>query len=190
MSARVIFLTHAEVEIDPAVPVPEWGLSATGRQRHEAFAADERLDSVRAIYSSEERKAMEGAAAPAERLRLTPRRRADMGENDRSATGYLPPEEFWPVVDRFFAEPETSVLGWEPARAAQNRIVGAMHAAMAEAPEGDLLVVAHGGVGALLRCRLAGREITRDAGQPHPGGGCWFAFDRATMGNLTEWTAI
>ena len=48
---------------------------------------------------------------------------AALHENDRSATGYLPPDRFEAVADRFFAEPETSVLGWERAVDAQARIV-------------------------------------------------------------------
>jgi hypothetical protein len=37
MSRAVYFITHADVRIDPAVPVPRWGLSARGRARHEVF---------------------------------------------------------------------------------------------------------------------------------------------------------
>src|SRR5262249_27973892 len=38
-----------------------------------------------------------------------------LGENDRLATGYLPRLEFEAAVDEFFARPQTSVRGWEPA---------------------------------------------------------------------------
>ena len=42
-------------------------------------------------------------------LRLTPIIRADLGENDRSATGYLPKAEFEAMADAFFARPDESV---------------------------------------------------------------------------------
>ena len=36
--ASLIFITHPEVVIDPARPVPEWPLNATGRARMERFS--------------------------------------------------------------------------------------------------------------------------------------------------------
>lgn len=191
MSDGVIFLTHAEVEIDPEVPVPEWGLSAVGRGRHARFATDPALDGVRSIYASTERKAVEGATAVAEATGLAVTQDQGLGENDRSATGYLPPDEFWPVVEQFFGAPDVSVRGWETARDAQARIVAAVERVLRGAPaEGDVLIVSHGGVGTLLRCHLAGTDITKDNGQPHPGGGCWFTFGRAMDAPASEWSAI
>ena len=38
-------------------------------------------------------------------LRLTPIILADLGENDRSATGYLPKAEFEALADAFFSAP-------------------------------------------------------------------------------------
>lgn len=191
MSGNVIFLTHAEVDIDPSVPVPMWGLSAEGRRRHAAFAASEAVSAVSKVCSSTERKALEAAAPVADRMGLPLVRHEDLGENDRSATGYLPPAAFWPMVDRFFGSPDLSAEGWETARAAQRRIVGAVGRVLAQAPvEGDVLIVSHGGVSALLRHHLLGSDIDRSQGQPHPGGGCWFAFDRAMTGHPTDWRII
>ena len=48
-----------------------------------------------------------------------------IGENDRSATGFLPREEFWATADLFFAHPTESIRGWERAIDAQARIVAA-----------------------------------------------------------------
>lgn len=190
MSGRAIFLTHAEVVIDPKVPVPDWGLSPTGAARHAGFAKDPAIHGVRAIYSSTERKARQAAAIVGSSLDLSVNEREDLGENDRSSTGFLPEQEFWPVVEAFFAEPDASVRGWESARGAQTRIRQAAQAVMDDAPEGDVLIAAHGGVGTLLRCNLMGIEITKSQSQPHAGGGCWFAFDRALTGAPTDWKAI
>lgn len=186
----VIFVTHGEVEIDPEVSVPEWGLNETGRQRHADFAASEAVAGVTSVFSSTERKALEAAAPVAERFGLPVLSRSDLGENDRSATGYLPPDEFWAVVEEFFARPDVAIRGWERARDAQRRIVAAVRACLNEAREGRVLIVAHGGVGTLLRCHLANVEITKSHGQPHPGGGCYFQFDRTMDGPPTEWRAI
>jgi len=171
---RLIFLTHAEVAQDPQVPVPDWPLSPQGQARHDAFASSGVADAVTTLCSSYERKARDGAAPVAARLGLTPRAIRALGENDRSATGYLPPAEFERMADAFFAQPDTAVRGWERARAAQARVVAALETLSdLDDSAGDILVVAHGGVGALFRCHLKGREITREEDQP-TGGGNWF----------------
>lgn len=38
-----------------------------------------------------------------------------LGENDRSATGYLPHEEFEAAANAFFEQPDASFCGWETA---------------------------------------------------------------------------
>ena len=169
-TGRVLYLSHPQVAIDPAVPVPDWPLSALGRERVEKFAASPSLSGVQAIYSSAERKAVDTGSILAERLGLPLVTVEAMHENDRSATGYLPPERFEAVADRFFAEPETSVLGWERAVDAQARIRAAVaRVAAASAGAGDVAVVAHGAVGALLLCALAGEAISRARDQPFQG---------------------
>jgi broad specificity phosphatase PhoE len=76
------------------------------------------------------------------------------------------------MAEAFFANPEASVRGWERAADAQARIVAAVRAVVEESPEGDVLVAAHGAVGALLRGHLLGAPISRALDQP--GQGCWF----------------
>ena len=62
MPADIVrYLTHPQVQIDPAVPVPQWGLSPVGRARTEALANASWLASTTQIVSSGERKAIETA---------------------------------------------------------------------------------------------------------------------------------
>lgn len=187
---RIVFLTHAQVEIDPGVPVPDWGLSAEGQARHAAFAASAIVPAVSAIYASAERKAREGAAPVALRLGLPVRVVPPLGENDRASTGFLPPPDFERMADRFFAEPDTAVEGWERARAAQARITAAIGTIAAlDRTAGDILIVAHGAVGALWRCHLKGCAITRAEDQP-AGGGCWFETRSDTWSAPAGWSRI
>ena len=115
-----------------------------------------------------------------------------LGENDRLATGYLPRLEFEAAVDEFFARPQTSVRGWEPAAEAQARIVRAVEQILSQtSAEGDLAIVGHGGTGTLLYCHLAGLPIDRRYDQPATNGGNWFIFDRATRKLLFDgWRSI
>jgi broad specificity phosphatase PhoE len=146
------------------------------------------------IFSSQERKALELAdllAATAGTVVL-----ADhlMGENDRSATGFLPPPLFEATADRFFARPHESVDGWERAIDAQRRIVAAVTTALASVPEGvPAVFCGHGAVGTLLKCHVGSRPITRDEDQGRTGaagGGNCFVFDLARGEVDGEWTAM
>ncbi|MCA0922893.1 histidine phosphatase family protein [Pseudooceanicola nanhaiensis] len=177
MPRMIRYLTHPQVTVDPAIEVPRWSLNATGRARVAALAAAPgALRATTRIISSDETKAIETATPLAEALGLRVEVRPGLHENDRSATGFLPPDAFEAVADAFFAAPDTSVRGWETAFAAQARILAGVTACLAEPSEGDVLFVGHGGVGTLLYCALAGLPIDRQHDQGPGGGGCWFGF--------------
>jgi len=165
------------------------GLSDIGRARTFAMLDQPWVRSVRRIVSSGERKAMETAEILASHLRLAVEIRERMHENDRSATGFLPPPEFEAVADQFFAKPHESVRGWKRAIDAQHRIVSEV-AAVLDGDEGDDIALAgHGGVGTLLLLSLNGREIGREADQP-AGGGNFFAYDIGTRRVIHGWRPI
>ncbi len=189
-----IYLTHPQVAIDPEVPVPDWGLSELGRTRAQMATALPWAGAIRHVISSAERKAIETANIFAESARLPVQTIETLHENDRSATGFLPPEEFEKVADQFFAEPDQSIRGWETARAAQERIVSAVRQCLAELPGAEpVLFTGHGGVGTLLKCHLTGAPISRIHDQPG-GGGCWYRFDKADLmsqaANALSWEAL
>lgn len=167
--ARLYFITHPEVTIDPRTPVGRWGLSGRGIARMREFSSSRVPEDVRAIWSSTETKAIEAAGILAGALGLGIDVCKALGENDRSATGFLPPQEFEAVADRFFAEPEASIRGWERAADAQARVKKAVSRIVAGHGEGDLAIVAHGAVGTLLYCALAGLPIDRSFDQPSQG---------------------
>lgn len=170
MTATIYYLSHPEVTIDPAVPVPDWGLSAKGRERVLAVRDAAWVQACRRIVSSAERKAVETAELIAQASDATIEVRPAMHENDRSATGFLPPPEFEAVADQFFARPEASVRGWERAVDAQARILAEFRSLTAgQYPAQSLLLIGHGGVGTLLYCALAGLAIDRRHDQPRAG---------------------
>lgn len=184
-----LYITHPQVAIDPSVPVPDWGLSDRGRERARLAAARDWARRLGRIVASMERKAIETAQILAAG-RLAVETDHAMGENDRSATGYLPPEAFEAAADMFFAHPEQSFRGWERAADAQARIVAAVERALAgHDPALPIAFVGHGGVGTLLKCRLAGVPIRRSGDQP-AGGGNLFAFRLADRAVACDWTAM
>lgn len=190
MTADIVrYLTHPQVQIDPDVPVPQWGLSPIGRTRTEALVNASWLTRTTQIVSSGERKAIETAEIIAARLGIMIEIREAMHENDRSATGFLKPAEFEQVADQFFAEPHLSVRGWERAIDAQARIVREAEAVLARNRSGDVLFVGHGAVGTLLFCHYAGHPIDRRHDQFAGGGNC-FAFGREARQIVHGWRRI
>ncbi|MER9235203.1 phosphoglycerate mutase family protein [Mesorhizobium sp. M0622] len=183
------YVTHPQVQVDATIPVPEWGLSDIGRARTVAMLDQPWVGSIRRIVSSAERKAMETAEIVARHLRLVVEVRERMHENDRSATGFLPPPEFEAVADQFFANPHKSICGWERAIDAQHRIVSEIDAVLGTADADDIAFVGHGGVGTLLLLCLSGREISRQADQP-AGGGNYFAYDIDARRVIHGWQPI
>jgi broad specificity phosphatase PhoE len=180
--ATVFFITHPDVVIDTAVPVPDWALSERGRARMRAMTVRPWARGVRRIFASNERKARDAAQILADGIGLGGYRViVELGENDRSATGFLAKDEFEATADAFFAQPLQSIRGWEPAADAQARIVDAVEQTVSQTPEGaDIAIVGHGGTGTLLYCHLAGLPIDRRYDQPATNGGNWLAFDRAS----------
>ncbi|OYX08816.1 MAG: histidine phosphatase family protein [Rhizobiales bacterium 32-66-8] len=170
-----LYVSHPQVQVDPQVPVPQWGLSDLGRARAMAFARRPLVRGYGRIVSSDEVKAQETAAILAQALGLPVEVHPDLHENDRSATGFLPEAEFQAVATEFFAHPTLSIRGWETAADAQARIIAAVRSALDLAPQTPTVFVGHGGVGTLLLCALAGYPVSRVHDQPPVGGGCWYA---------------
>ncbi|WP_185968411.1 histidine phosphatase family protein [Paracoccus sp. M683] len=169
------YLSHPQVVIDPAVPVPDWPLSDQGRARVQALAGADWLAATSRIISSTERKAIETADLIADMLGLVPLRDPALNEIDRSATGYLPHDRHEALADAFFANPGDNVEGWERADDVQARGMDAMgrHAVMQT--QGDLLIVGHGGIGTLCWCALTGTDARTRPDQPPGGGAVWAA---------------
>lgn len=182
------YITHPQVEIDLAVPVTLWKLSALGRERAAQLARQPWLASVGRIVSSAEMKAEETARMLGSQLGLSVELRRDSGESDRSATGPLPPAEFEALASRFFAEPDVSVRGWERAVDAQRRIAAQLADLLDPEARHDIAVIGHGGVGTLWYCHLTSVGIARCHDQPSQGH--YFSIDLASGRPLHGWRAL
>lgn len=182
------YITHPNVAVDPAVPVPQWGLSEDGRRRAIAMCSRPWVAAVERIVSSDEVKAVETATLLGERLGIDVEIREGIGENDRSATGFVPPEEFEGLADQFFGNPDASVRGWERAVDAQVRITKGLSDLLSSDAPGDIVVVGHGGVGTLWFCHLSDQAIDRSHDQP--GQGHYFTVDRSDASIVHAWRPI
>ena len=184
--ARLWYVSHPEVRIDAAVPVPRWGLTDHGRARAEAMCAQLWVAEIDHIISSDETKALELAAVVAAHRGLPIEVRPSQAETDRSATGFLPPDEYGPVSDAWFEAPDEAPHGWEPARVVQDRVLRGLDDVFAG--DRNVMVAGHGGAGTLLWCRLDDTPIA--ASHDQPGAGHYFTVDLARRRPLHAWRAI
>jgi broad specificity phosphatase PhoE len=182
------FITHPEVVVEATTPVPQWHLSDKGVHRMRAFAFQADLGNLSAVWASTETKAIEAAGILAAQFGLPVLVHHGLHENDRRATGFLPPPEFDRMADAFFARPEENVRGWERAVDAQARVAAAVDEILKTFSGENIAFVAHGGVGTLLLCKYLGVPITRSADQPFQGH--FWAFDVTTRRVLHRWREI
>lgn len=188
---KITYITHPDVVVDPLVPVARWPLSEKGLFRMSAMLSQPWVGDISVIYCSTEQKALDGAQVLATYLGLDLHSREDLGENDRTSTGYLEQEAFLAHVRRFFATPDDSVGGWEPAVAAQTRVVHAMKdIASSHDADAHIAVVGHGGVGSLLLTSLLGCPVSMEQEQPGKTGGNYFVFDAAGWSLDDGWRPV
>ncbi|MFT5196117.1 MAG: broad specificity phosphatase PhoE [Cellvibrionaceae bacterium] len=187
----IYVITHPEVVINPDVPVPNWRLSDLGRERMTHILNAPWLNSVTAVYASDEQKAIDGAQIVADQLGLSVTQMAELGEVDRSSTGYMPQKEHDYNGRMLFLHPAESVDGWETAVAAQERMVIAVNQLIEQdSTTGSLVIVTHGAVGSFLMSHLKNRPITLDDAPEVEGGGGLFSFDGDSLSILSEWQNI
>lgn len=184
---RFFYVSHPEVAVDPAVPVPQWSLNNVGRERAHDMLGQPWLAQVATIGASPETKALETANVVSDHLGIQVHLVENSHEIDRSATGFVSHDRHEVLADRLFAEPTVSADGWERAIDAQQRMVECF-ASFLEPGQPTQVVVGHGGVGTLLLCDLLGIEIDRSHDQP--GQGHYWAFDTDRQRVIHRWRRI
>jgi len=186
-----LYVTHPEVVIDPNVATPRWGLSSVGRARAERFANHVLVRGLTRLVSSTETKALELAAVLAAGCGAPVDSGDKFDENDRRSTGFVPSARFEALADAMFAHPDESAEGWETARDAQHRVVGAFNEVLARHDATKPIgFTGHGAVGTLLKCHLGGLKIARSEDQRrigHPGGGNVFVVRLSDRKLMTDW---
>ena len=186
---RILYLSHPEVKIDPQTPVPKWEISDVGRRRLRAAVARGWPGRGWRLIASPEAKAQQTAALLSNAFGLPLHTHPDMGEVDRSATGYLDLKRHEALADLLFSNPAMGPEGWESADAATARISKAFHEVLAEVAD-DLIFVGHGAVGSFLWCALTKTPITRAADQTR-GGSFWAgSFGATGFVPLHPWQAL
>jgi broad specificity phosphatase PhoE len=150
----LILVRHAQPQIDPATPAPQWALSAEGRLAAAALADRIARFAPRAAVASPEPKALETARILAAPLGLAVDVDGGFAEQYRPDLPFGSRDAFEARMAAAFAEPTVALFGGESADAADARFVAALTRHMAR----PLLVVTHGTVLSLYLSRSLGLE--------------------------------
>lgn len=182
---RLIYITHPSVEIDRDKLPHEWSLSDKGRQEMAGLLVLPLLSDAQIIYSSTEPKASEVAQAIAERYHLPFTQEKDLGEADRTATPFLPLEEYMAAIQECYTAPDKSVRGWETHRHMLERNAAVLEKIKREHAGQTIIIVGHGGAGTVMKCYIKG--IEPDFAEDPKQTGCYFLADLDQSEILQDW---
>lgn len=151
---KLILIKHASPQVQADLPPEAWPLSEEGKAKCATLAEQVAAFAPAVVVSSEELKAAETARVVARHLGVPHHAAPDLHEHDRSNVPQLRSAEFISLIELFFRRPNELVLGKETAFAALSRFRSALDEVLAEHAEGNLAVVSHGTVIALLLEKL------------------------------------
>ncbi|MCB9422840.1 MAG: histidine phosphatase family protein [Ardenticatenaceae bacterium] len=147
VNRKFLFIRHAAVAVDPAVPAREWSLSSDGRSRTRSLAPQLTPYDLTRIITSDESKARETGQIIAETLGLPWQSAPNLHEHNRQGAPFFTSKEaFETAVARFFDNPDTLVFGNETANQTFARFDTAVRHLLAVYPNDTLAIVTHGTV--------------------------------------------
>lgn len=180
------FVTHPEVIIDPSLPISLWDYSERGAARLEKILKKIWIKSVDAIYSSNEPRATKAAQTIADQLGYRLHVLEELGDVDRSSTGFVPQEEFTKLMEEFYAHPDTSVRGWEKATDAQTRVHNGIRKILTLSPTANhIALVSHTILANLLMCTMRNIAIAQLEDVPQT-----FSFEVEPDGKSQNWISL
>ena len=169
MNRRFILIKHASPLVDPNRSSEKWKLSEKGRMSCIPLAAALKPYDLSVLVASEEPKARETAEELAKLLNVPVETAPDLHEHDRSNVPHLRSGEFISHMELMFRRPSERVLGRESADEARERFERAVAAVLEKHPTGNVGVVTHGTVIALMAANHSAKQpfsLWREMGLP------------------------
>ena len=151
---KLILIKHASPQVQAGLPPEQWPLSDEGRAKCTLLTKHLAEFSPTAVVSSEEVKALETGKIVAGLLGVPFDTAPDLHEHDRSNVPQMRTPEFISMMELLFRRPNDLVLGKETAVAAVSRFRSALDEVLLGHPDGNVAVVSHGTVIALLLGKL------------------------------------
>lgn len=155
---KLIYITHPSVKLDKDKLPHQWGLSEKGFEQAKILIEIPFWQEVDVIYSSTEPKATQVAQLASEKYHLPWFQEKDLGEADRTATPFLPLEEYMTEVQKAYLNPDVHVRGWESHHQVMKRNAIALEKIKKDNPGNTIVIVGHGGAGTTVKCTIKGIE--------------------------------
>ncbi len=182
---KIYYITHPSVEIDKSKNPDEWKLSEEGKEKAKELLRKHFWAEVDIIFSSEEPKAKEVAKMASEKFGIETFSYKDLGEADRSATPFLPLEEYMEKIEEAYEKPSKSIVGWESHESVMKRNVNCLKGIVKKYKNKTIAIIGHGGAGTLIKCFIKGKEPDFDEDPKKTG--CFFVADWESRKVLNDW---
>jgi broad specificity phosphatase PhoE len=140
---------------------------------------------VDVIYSSIEPKATQVAKLVSEKYNLPWHQDKDLGEADRTATPFLPMEEYMAAVSQAYLNPDANIKGWESHHQMMKRNATVLERIKRVNVGKTVVIVGHCGSGTTDKCTIKGIEPSFDEDPKQTG--CYFIADLDTNEIVQDW---
>lgn len=184
--AKLIYITHPQVEINANTPIDQWEISKEGYKAIERLLLLDFWQEVKQVYSSEEKKAKTVAEIVSKKFSLTYQSYKEFNELDRSSTGLLPFEEYMQAVQFTYENPKKSYKGWETLESSYYRNTKKLKKIISNNPRQTLALIGHGSAGTLIKCFI--QDITPTFQEDPQKVGCYFVANLDNRGLSLDWT--
>ena len=182
---KLIYVTHPTFELDKSKLPHEWELSENGLKQAKLLVEMPFWKEVNVIYSSIEPKATQVAKIASEKYNIPWFKEKDLGEANRTATPFLPMEEYMDAVQQAYNNPDSNINGWESHHQMMKRNAIILEKIKKNNPDKTIVIVGHGGAGTTVKCTIKSIEpnFTEDPKQT----GCIFIADLDTNTIIQDW---
>jgi broad specificity phosphatase PhoE len=158
----IYLIRHARTHQNPDIPAEQWNLSEEGFVAAAALAGKQFWTAIERVITSTERKTYATIAPTLELWDIPQEAMAAFDEVQR--TGYTATQaDYEAQVRQLFADPDSSVDGWETATHATQRAVAGLNHLLVTYPGQNLAIVGHGLLWSLVRAHLLGKSHVEPA---------------------------
>lgn len=182
---KLIYITHPSVNIDKNVLPQFWDLSEKGFIEAEKLMDEYFWKDVKAIYSSVEPKAYSVARIASDKFKIPHQAFKELGEADRSATPFLPIDEYMQAIKYSYEHPDGNHLGWESHNSMMKRNATKLEEIMKSHHDETIAIIGHGGAGTTVKCFI--KSIEPNFAEDPQKTGCYFIADWDKRMIIQDW---
>ncbi len=184
---KLIYITHPEVIINPAIAIDEWVLSPLGWDRVEKLLALKFWQEVEKVYTSSEPKAYMIGEKVSKKYGIELEKISDLREIDRSATGIISPlSDYMQVVQLSYENIKEMAKGWESISNVMLRNSNAVEMLKTKYNGKTFVIIGHGCAGTTIKCHI--KKVNPTFQEDPQKTGCYFIANLDTNEIIQDWS--